>query len=264
MATLLQMEGQDAHVAFDGPDAIRQVATLNPDLMLLDVSMPGMDGPDVVRVVRKMELPAQPVIAAVSGYATHYHKRLCAEAGFDHYLLKPVEPPALDHLLSIVAEGRVLRDTAGILQHEHRAAAYAFAMSQMEFEDVLLDAAEKMDEQSRKRSLEKIRWQQKRTAKWLDQETVCSPEQKAKLRTLLRVLRDRAAKMRLPAEHARFGPFDELEHLAANLMVRGYTQTDRYEQRGPKQYFLGPEHPSAPDEKFYVLVWHEDGPLETF
>src|SRR6266853_6125132 len=173
MATLLQMEGQDAHVAFDGPDAIRQVATLNPDLMLLDVSMPGMDGPEVVRVVRKMELPAQPVIAAVSGHTTHYHKRLCAEAGFDHYLAKPIEPPVLDHFLWMVAEGRALRETSSILRHDHRAAVFALALSQMEFEGVLLDAAEKVDEQSRQRCLEKVRRQQDRRAKWLDHETAC-------------------------------------------------------------------------------------------
>lgn len=58
--------------------------------------------------------------------------------------------------------------------------------------------------------------------------------------------------------HARFGTFDELEHLAAALMGLGYTQTDCFEARGPKQYFFGPENPARPSEDKYVLLWQGD------
>jgi CheY-like chemotaxis protein len=197
MGVTLQLGGHDAHLAFDAPDAIRKVATLNPDVVMLDIAMPGIDGIDVARVVRQMDLDTQPVIAAVSCHTTDYHKRLCAEVGFDHYLPKPVPPSALDHFLWMVAEERSLQETSRILRQDHRAAVYALALSQMEFEGVLLDAAEKVDEQSRQRCLEKVRRQQDRRAKWLDQETACSPEQKAKLQTMLGALRDRAAKMQM-------------------------------------------------------------------
>jgi CheY-like chemotaxis protein len=196
MAVTLQLRGYDASAAFGGPDAIRQVATLNPNLVLLDLSMPGMDGVDVARVVRQMELGAQPIIAAVSGYTTHYHQRMCAEAGFDHYLPKPVEPAALDHFLWMVDETRVLREAAGILRREHRAAAYALALSQMEFEAVLLESVDKLqDVQARRDCLAKARQLQARTAKWLDKEGSCSPDQKAKLQIMLAALRDRLADM---------------------------------------------------------------------
>jgi hypothetical protein len=58
--------------------------------------------------------------------------------------------------------------------------------------------------------------------------------------------------------YARFGTFDELEHVAADLMAQGYTQTDRFEERGPRQYFFGPEHPARPSEDKYVLLWESD------
>ena len=191
MALVLQKDGHEAHLSFDGRDAIRQVTELAPDVLLLDIGMPAVDGLHVARLVRQLELPAQPVLAALSGYATRYHKRLCAQAEFDHYLVKPVEPLALYHLLRMVRVGRALHDTARELRREQQASVYALALSQIEFEGVMLDLAQNLTEEARQRCLVKARQLHARIARWLDQQAVCSPEQKAKLQALLDALRDR-------------------------------------------------------------------------
>jgi hypothetical protein len=58
--------------------------------------------------------------------------------------------------------------------------------------------------------------------------------------------------------HAHFGTFDEMEHVAAALMAQGYTQTDRFEQRCPKQDFFGPNTSRARAKTNTVLLWQSD------
>lgn len=94
---LLQMAGHDVVGCYAGEDAIEQACTSSPDVMLVDIAMPGVDGNQVARRVR--ELNKNTLLIAVTGYADDGHRQLGMKAGFDHYLAKPVEFPALCGLL---------------------------------------------------------------------------------------------------------------------------------------------------------------------
>ena len=69
-------------------------------MVFLDIGMPGMDGYEVARRLRQQPGPEQPVLVAVTGWGQQEDRRRTAEAGFDHHLVKPVEPKALDDLLA--------------------------------------------------------------------------------------------------------------------------------------------------------------------
>lgn len=99
LAALLGMHGYDARAAYSGGDAIRQADAVRPDVVLLDIGMPETTGFDVARALRDYKRAPRPVIVAVTG-ASEPSDRLAARmAGFDHYLVKPVEINALVSLL---------------------------------------------------------------------------------------------------------------------------------------------------------------------
>ena len=66
-----------------------------PEVVLLDIGLPGMSGYDVARALRAMPFPARPVLIAISGYGRDSDRALAREAGFDHHLVKPADPQAL-------------------------------------------------------------------------------------------------------------------------------------------------------------------------
>jgi len=99
LATLLQLEGHDVAVAFDGISALAEAATFQPQAVLLDLGMPGMDGYEVVRELRRREATRSAVILALSGYGQPDDKARAKAAGFTDHLTKPVEPRSLLALL---------------------------------------------------------------------------------------------------------------------------------------------------------------------
>ena len=70
-----------------------------PDVLLLDVAMPGLDGFCLARLIRTQPPLGGVLLVAVTGYADDDHRRIGMAAGFDHYLVKPVEPAAIRALL---------------------------------------------------------------------------------------------------------------------------------------------------------------------
>jgi CheY-like chemotaxis protein len=104
-ATLLRLWGHDARVAYDGPAAVRAAELFRPDAFLLDVALPGIDGCGLARQFRREADFRDALLIAVSGYADPAHRKLGDEAGFDHYLIKPVEPTVLQQLLECFAAG---------------------------------------------------------------------------------------------------------------------------------------------------------------
>src|SRR5262249_24082214 len=100
LAMLLKLKGHDARTARDGAEGMQRAAELRPDLILLDIGMPRINGYDVCRQIRE-EPWGQPMrIVALTGWGQEADKRRSAEAGFDGHLVKPVEPSALDRLLN--------------------------------------------------------------------------------------------------------------------------------------------------------------------
>ncbi len=95
--------GHEVRVAHDGPAALQLAATSRPDLVFLDIGMPDMDGYEVARRLRKTPGLENVVLAALTGWGQQEDRRRTAEAGFDHHLVKPPEPKALESLLSDLA-----------------------------------------------------------------------------------------------------------------------------------------------------------------
>lgn len=99
LALLLQGSGRDVRVVYDGEAAIREAEDFRPDLMLLDIGMPGLSGHETCRRIRRQPWGASVVIAAVSGWGQSGDREQSAAAGFDAHLVKPVDPDALLRLL---------------------------------------------------------------------------------------------------------------------------------------------------------------------
>jgi CheY-like chemotaxis protein len=105
-ALLLRYFGAEVRTAYDGNAAIALAETFTPDLVLLDLAMPGMAGSDVASALLQAPRAPKPMLVAVSGYGDAGAKRLCAEHGFDLQLLKPADPEVLHHLILLVGEMR--------------------------------------------------------------------------------------------------------------------------------------------------------------
>jgi CheY-like chemotaxis protein/two-component sensor histidine kinase len=100
LAKLLRLLGHDVQVAFDGPGAIELARAYRPEIVLLDIGLPGMDGYQVVKQLRQEGCCRDSLIIAASGYGQVEDRRRSQEAGFDHHLVKPVDYDALMSLLS--------------------------------------------------------------------------------------------------------------------------------------------------------------------
>ncbi len=100
LATVLRLSGYDVRTAHDGRQAIVDAQVYRPDLMLLDIGLPGLSGYDVARRLRSGPGAGQMKLVAVSGYAREEDRRQAYAAGFDDYLIKPVDFDALYKLLA--------------------------------------------------------------------------------------------------------------------------------------------------------------------
>jgi signal transduction histidine kinase len=102
LADLLSDLGHVVWVARNGPDGIDLVKEQAPEVVLCDLGLPGMDGVEVCRSVRTLELAAQPMMVALTGWGRDDDRRRTKEAGFDHHLVKPVATAKLNDLLRTV------------------------------------------------------------------------------------------------------------------------------------------------------------------
>ena len=98
LAELLAMMGCDASVAHDGAGALKAVVALAPDIVLLDIGLPDINGYEVARRVRAMPGLRQPRLIALTGWGQEQDKRMAAQAGFDEHWTKPVDPARLQEL----------------------------------------------------------------------------------------------------------------------------------------------------------------------
>jgi PAS domain S-box-containing protein len=99
MASLLQLWGHEARCAYDGPSALALAADYSPQIVLLDIGLPGMDGYEVGRKLRELPQMGRAVLIALSGYGQSDDKKRSAQAGFDHHLVKPVDIDTLRPLI---------------------------------------------------------------------------------------------------------------------------------------------------------------------
>lgn len=94
-ATLIRLAGFEARTATSGEEALRVADECAPDVVLLDLMMPGMDGYELAARLRDRVAWRRPLLVAVSGCVTTDDHRRSASAGFDLHLDKPVEPAVL-------------------------------------------------------------------------------------------------------------------------------------------------------------------------
>jgi PAS domain S-box-containing protein len=107
--TLLEIIGQEVVMAHDGHSAIESVLTERPDVVFLDIAMPGMDGYEVARQLRARSELNGLTLVALTGYGQAEDERMTADAGFDHYLTKPTSLAKLrELLLAVPCESREL------------------------------------------------------------------------------------------------------------------------------------------------------------
>ncbi len=100
LASLLEMQGHDVRTAYDGQQALQLAAHFHPEVVFLDIGMPGMSGYEVVHRLRKMEGPVRATIVAVSGWGAEDDLARSREAGFDLHFTKPVAPARLNQFLA--------------------------------------------------------------------------------------------------------------------------------------------------------------------
>ena len=106
LAMLLQFEGRQTLCVYSGEEALQVLAAFNPQLVLLDIGLPGIDGYEVAR--RLKAAAAELHVIALSGYGQLEDRQRSAAAGFDGHLVKPVDLAALKHALALAARDGAL------------------------------------------------------------------------------------------------------------------------------------------------------------
>src|SRR5690606_17534168 len=103
LAMFLQIGGHEVKTAYDGEAAVAAAEAFRPEVVLLDIGMPKLNGYEACRRIRESDWGRDMVLIAQTGWGQEEDKRRTLEAGFDQHLVKPVDPVAL---MKIVAEAR--------------------------------------------------------------------------------------------------------------------------------------------------------------
>jgi CheY-like chemotaxis protein len=105
LTMLLDLYGHRVRTVYDGVAALDAAGAEAPDVMLVDIGLPGMDGYEVARRIRRDAHLRDVRLIALTGYGRDEDRRQALAAGFDHHLVKPVNPETLNGLvMSVVAE----------------------------------------------------------------------------------------------------------------------------------------------------------------
>ena len=100
LAMLLDCSGHETHTAHDGVEAVEATTRLQPDVILLDIGLPRLNGYEAARRIREQQNhPGRPVLVALTGWGQDDDCRCSAEAGFDAHMVKPVDGASLSRLL---------------------------------------------------------------------------------------------------------------------------------------------------------------------
>ena len=100
LSALLGLMGNEVHVAYDGLQALEMAASLEPDIVLMDIGLPKLNGYDAARQMRANAALDGVTLVALTGWGQGEDRRRSQEAGFDHHLVKPV---GLDDLQAVLA-----------------------------------------------------------------------------------------------------------------------------------------------------------------
>jgi signal transduction histidine kinase/DNA-binding response OmpR family regulator len=128
-ATMLELSGHQVLTAHDGLQALACVEEFEPEIVLLDIGLPGLDGYEVARRLRQLPKARRAWLVAVTGYGQPADRQRGRDAGFDEHQLKPVDPQALSEMIQRVGPtvaARFLEAAAGDGSQPPSATLYAF------------------------------------------------------------------------------------------------------------------------------------------
>jgi PAS domain S-box-containing protein len=100
LAMMLKMMGNDTRTAYDGQEAVQAAGEFRPDVVLLDIGLPKLNGYEACRRIREQAWGKSTILIAVTGWGQEEDRRRSHEAGFDHHMVKPVDTQALMKLLA--------------------------------------------------------------------------------------------------------------------------------------------------------------------
>ncbi|HZU36856.1 MAG TPA: response regulator [Gemmataceae bacterium] len=98
-ASLVELAGYEVRQAHDGAEALRLAAEFRPDVVLLDLGLPDIDGFQVAREIRQLPGLKEVRLVALTGFDRERFVQKSADEGFDHYLVKPADPRLLLSIL---------------------------------------------------------------------------------------------------------------------------------------------------------------------
>jgi PAS domain S-box-containing protein len=104
LAKLLEITGHEVQVAYDGPSGLEAALAMRPDLVLLDIGLPGLDGYEVAQRMRQQATLKNIVLVALTGYGQDTDRQRSQEAGFDHHLVKPAKFAEIEKILAHLDE----------------------------------------------------------------------------------------------------------------------------------------------------------------
>jgi len=100
-AVLLRMDGHEVRLAHNGMEALQAASEFQPEIILLDIGLPGINGYEVARRLRQQPQFEKTLLIAITGYGQDEDRRRSREAGFNHHLTKPVDPVSLQALVAV-------------------------------------------------------------------------------------------------------------------------------------------------------------------
>ncbi len=118
LAILLRLRGHEVDTAYDGPAALKRAGAFHPEVVLLDIGLPGLDGYQVASRLRRRRRTASALLVALTGYGQEEDQSRALAAGFDRHLIKPVDPRVIYELLALPA-----RATPGVSATPSRGSA---------------------------------------------------------------------------------------------------------------------------------------------
>jgi CheY-like chemotaxis protein len=104
LAMLLKDSGYDVRTAHDGPTALEAALDYRPNVVLLDIGLPGLDGFEVAKRIRQQPVLQNVVLVAMTGYGQESDRRRSQEAGFDHHLVKPADFGKVQQILATASK----------------------------------------------------------------------------------------------------------------------------------------------------------------
>ena len=99
LGAILELGGHEVRVAYSGSEGLRIASEWRPEVGVLDIGIPDMDGYELCRAIREQSADRQPMLIACTGWGQQEDVQRAHQAGFDHHLVKPVDPDAVLRLL---------------------------------------------------------------------------------------------------------------------------------------------------------------------